>query len=529
MVKVYYNGIDVFSGIAPTPFVGISDEMINYGQRWAAAQNITLQGTITGSCSNPFSGVVDKQKLLLNNFTGDFGQLQIIQDGIQQFSGNYTKINNISFDASPYYLALNFKIDTTVYPQSLFTGTFGVLDPVSEIKFSEQEDGTVNITRSFSAKGFQTSNSPITNAITYVRGLTGSSADIITPAFISGISPTLSNLCPRKISENINRLEGSYSVNIDYVLRKNANTSTLFKYSTDFSYDDEKGIYNASIKGSLDGGICKTISDLRNDFSQFNPYSLILSEFPYGYLNPKPNDISIDENETNNIINFSYNYDSEAQDVKVRHSVDISNDYLSDKAEVNFSATFNARGPQAQRLALANAAVLNFDPLPICQQFYLQNSDYSGTPLNTSAKNKKITRDLNNGTVTLTVSYDNSPINTPPIQSATYTLSITPSINKYSPLQFLNGSNGYFDLNYFNRGKISIQGTALLSVPGDNRDLVRSFAVSNLNSFANSIGVTQNTRIRSQDKIDYNITSDMNGYSYNFSIEDTCETTKFVI
>jgi hypothetical protein len=364
MVEVFYNGINPFSGIAATPFVGVSDQMINYGQRWAVAQNVVLNGLVTGNCNNSFLDLVQKQRQIFSGFANDGAELQIIQNGTAQFSENYAKINNISFDAAQYSRGLNFKIDLTVYPQSLFSGSFGVLDPVSDIKYSEQVDGTVNITRSFSAKGLATSLSAIQNATNYVQSLTGS-ADIITPAFISSIYPSYVNLCPRKITENINRLEGTYSVNIDYILRKNASTSTILKYSTDFAYDDERGTYSASIKGSLDGGMCKTMQDLKSDFRQLNFYAITLSQFPYGYLNPNPGSISIEENENNNSIGFSYSYDSEPQDVKLRHTIDITSDYLSDKSEVNFSATFTARGPQNARLQKAEAAAQNFNPLPI--------------------------------------------------------------------------------------------------------------------------------------------------------------------
>jgi hypothetical protein len=528
MVKVYYNGTDPFNGIAPTPFVGVADQMVNYGQRWGVAQTVTLNGIITGSCDNSFNDLINKQNSILNSFATDFGELQIIENDVTHFSGNYARVNNVSFDASAYFRGLNFKVDFTVYPQSLFSGTFGVLDPTSDIKYSEQQDGTVNITRSFSAKGFQTSTSAIQNAVNYVQSLTGT-ADIITPAFISSIYPSYTNLCPRKITENINRLEGTYAVNIDYILRKNASTSTVLKYTTDFSYDDERGIYNASIKGTLDGGMCKTMQDLQSEYSQLDFYSITLSQFPYGYLNPNPNSISVEENETNNTINFTYSYDSESQDVKVRHNIDISNDYLSDRTEVNFSATFTARGPQKARLAKAEMAAQNFDPLPLCQQYYLQNNTYSVTPLNIYPKNKKITRDLTNGNVTLSASFDNSPMAQVPIKSINYTLSVTPSINKYSPLQFLNGTNGYFDLNYFNRGKISIQGNAILSVSSDQMEFVRSMALGYLNGLADTVKIKNDTRVRSEDKVDRNLRSDMNGYAYTFNLSDTCETPIFTI
>ena len=34
MVKVFYNGNDVFQNIAPTPFFGVEEQLINYRNRW---------------------------------------------------------------------------------------------------------------------------------------------------------------------------------------------------------------------------------------------------------------------------------------------------------------------------------------------------------------------------------------------------------------------------------------------------------------------------------------------------------------
>jgi hypothetical protein len=127
---------------------------------------------------------------------------------------------------------LNFTIDLTSYSENLFTGTYGVLDPVSTIKYTEQQDGTVAITRSFSARGFNTSNgtnNALSNARSYVQSLTGVSS-LILPKFIN-ITPSQSNLCPRKISETVNRFNSEYSIDIDYLLRKGARTSSIISYN----------------------------------------------------------------------------------------------------------------------------------------------------------------------------------------------------------------------------------------------------------------------------------------------------------
>lgn len=531
MVKVYYNGIDAFSGIAATPFIAINDEIINYAQRWGVVQNISLNGMITGECDNSFNDIIDKQTRLFDNFSSDFKEFKIIDNEEIAFSGNYVKIQNIDFDQSAYIRTADFKIDLQVYPESLFSGTFGVLDPVSEIKYAEQQDGTVNITRSFSAKGFNTSsaaNNALHNARAYVQSMTGSAADIVTPKFIS-IYPSLTGLSPRKISENINRMESTYGIDIDYILRKGACTDSLFKYTVDINYDQEKGVYSVSLKGSLNGGEFKTIDQLRSELSTLNAFDLAFYEFNkvtnYGYLNPQPESFSINENAPDAIIDFTYEYTTDPQKVKFDYTVDINNEYITDQVTVNLNGTFVARGPQKLRLQKLEQELAAFNPIPLCQKYYIENIENASLPLNTNAKNYKVNRDLTQSTIAVQASFDNSQMPPSGFKSFTWNISVNPSINRYTPIQFLDGGNGYFDLNYYNRGKITLQGSAIVDNSGDYSSLTREEAGKILEQYAGQF----TRRVKVEDKVERRLKAEENGYIYNFTLSETCETPIFSI
>jgi hypothetical protein len=531
MVKVYYNGIDAFSGISATPFIGISDEIINYAQRWGVAQNISLNGLITGSCNDSFNDIIAKQQQLFDNFGQDFKEVKIIDNNVETFVGKYVKVKDISFDQSAYIRTANFKINLEVYPESLFSGTFGVTDPSSDIKYTEQQDGTVSITRSFSAKGFNTSstqNNALNNAITYVRSLTGSAEDIITPKFIA-LYPNLTNLCPRKISENINRMDGTYGVNIDYILRKGASTTSIFQYDIDTSYDDERGLYTVTLRGSLNGGICKTMQQLRQEFLTFNPFALTFAKFKqitnYPYLNPEPDSFSVNENPTDNIIDFNYSYTSNPQKIKFDYSIDISNEYPTDQVAVNFNGTFTADGPQLQRLPILENELQKINIVPLCQKFYLENVKDASLPMNVNPKSYKVTRDITQSTINIQASFDNGQFPPSDFKSFTWNVSISPSIRRYNPIQFLNGDNGFFDLNYYNRGKITVQGSAIIASNADRTNDVRQQALQILNNYAAGFS----SRVRSEDKVDRKLKAEENGYVYNFTLTDTCETPIFSI
>ena len=525
MVEVHYNGSNPFLGISPTPFVAINDDMVNYGQRWGAVQKITLKGMLTGAC-NPSYGnnqLLDNQQSLFNSFSTDFKKLEIIDSNSTVFSADYAKIDSVDFDASSYVAGVPFRVNITAFPSNMFSGVYGVLDPVSVIRYSQQNNGIVNISRNVSAKGFNTSNTSnnaLDNARNYVQSLTGTA--IIPPHFIS-LTP---NLCPRKVAENINRMEGTYGVDIDYTQRINSSSSALLSYSVDISYEEERGIYNVALKGNLNGGECRQMSDLRNDYTKFRPYDIastnLYKQVGNVVLNPEPDNFSIEEDEAGNTINFSYAYTTDPQQVKFDYSVDIQNEYLSDKANVTLNGSFVARGPQATRMSKAESALANFNPLPICQAAYNNNISNQSVPLNPNYKSYNITRDLTSNIIKVQASFDNS-ITLAGAKIFNYTISITPSLNAFGPIQFLDGSNGFFDLKYFKRGKMGIQGSAVYGDSSDYTGTVRSVADGLLRPYLGAIPVL------TESKVERKIQSEDNGYVYSFNITYTCETAIFQI
>lgn len=539
MVKVYYNDIDVFSGIAPTPFVAVNNEFINYGNRWGNVQQITLNGTITGNrCGSSYSGLLLAQSGLFKNFSTDFQDLRV-EDPAGVSTDAYwpnVKINSIDFDQSVYNAVVNFKINATCYPSEWFSGTFGVTEPTATIKYSEQQDGTINISRSISAKGFNTinvGNSALDNARIYVQSLTGIENVIaLAPKFISGININSNTMYARKISETVNRFESVYSIDIDYVVRKNASTSTILKYSVDADYDEERGFYTASLKGSVDGAGGKTIDALRSEFTgNFKPYDITLTSFRkmsnYNYLNPTPDSISFDENDVNNTIDFSYKYTSDPQDVKFNYSMDLSNDYATDTSTVSFNGTLVARGAANTRMAKVEAALATLNVVPLCQQFYTQNIPTASLPLNPNPKSYNVKRDLVTNTISIQATFDNTQMPSDyRFKTFNYSVSVTPSMMQYHPIQYLGGNNAVFNLNYYNRAKISIQGSATTTSALDLSDAVKSMGDSVLGSLAYAYGAYPN-QLLIESKVERSVYSDENGYTYSFTISKSFESPIF--
>lgn len=549
MVKVLYNGNDVFSSNgAPTPFISMSDKMVNYGDRWGTAKTISLNGIVTGSACNSsgalFTDLLNKQNKILSGFSNDFGSLVIYDDVTNKnnFSGNYVRVQSIDFESSEYFNRVPFKIELTYYPPELFTGVYGVISPVSVIKYTEQPDRTVNITRTFSAKGFNTSsytNNALDNAIRYVNSLTGNS-NFISPVFGgNNLTQVISTIQPRKKNETINRLDGTYSLTLDYSVREGARTSSLLNYTTDISYDEQNGIYNVALKGDLSAGTDKTIEQLGAELKRLDSYSLANYIFVKTInpqngitLNPVVESININEVEEKNSIEFSYSYSTYPKPVKFNYNISLNEDYLSDKVSVNFDATVTSRAPQSLRNSQLEDYITGINTFAYCSSGYKNILKNPSIPLNPIPKKYEIKRNLtnNNNSYSISATYDNSPIVPKTdinFKSFSWNISVSPSLSAFFPIQFLNGDNALFDMKYYKRGKVGINGSAIVSGSADCSEYVRRSAINFLQQHENLLKCSAITRV--QDSVDRVKLSDENGYTYVFNISDTCETPIFKI
>ena len=146
--------------------------------------------------------------------------------------------------------------------------------------------------------------------------------------------------------------------------------------------------------------------------------------------------------------------------------------------------------------------------------------------MNTIPKKYQIKRNLtnNNNSYNISASFDNSPI--PPIvalKAFTWSIDVTPSLFAYYPIQFLNGDNGLFNMNYYKRGKISMKGSALAADNSDYSQQILSQALNIFNNYAASFS----NRVRVESKVTRDQFADESGYKYSFVLTDTCETPIF--
>ncbi len=456
-VIIKYNNKRVpASGCGPTPYLSLTDEVITHGNRWGISQRIVLNGLITG---NSFNDLYTAQTGLVDIFSSSYKILKVLEgsddtivtDEVAAFSG--CSVQNISFDNAPYNKVVSYSVELLSYPSGLtgfFSGNYGILEPKDEINISPGNDGVGTVTHSVSAKGFviNTIDDAIDNVKTYVDSRTGVSRILSLPLATSidsagSFAPVLVS-----ISENLDRLNLTYSIEETYKFKTTTgdsesaqkysfNNYNLVSYSTSLTSGAGDDFVTASIQGEIKAGVTGAtgdalISSLINELSGLNPYAIISGK--YGSPNnfkfcTDPIEVSINEDRKARKINFNISYDNLEfynsdndqivfdgcyLDATISHNIDDLSfiDTLEIKGEVKSrGSVFNKYEKSLNYITqLFTAGVSASAP----RLYTLVNSYYSayygGSPkftLNSEPVSVQVDANPLLGTVSLSVSYDN--------------------------------------------------------------------------------------------------------------------------
>jgi len=530
--SVSYGGFN-FSSVCGeiTPFVGVSDEQVIVGGKWKILKTVTVQGRIVPSSSDycPESqGITQKVKSLLDGLKNDFVSLNA--GGINL---PIARCQSADITQSNFFGTADFTVNFTGYPNELSFTTYSVLDPVDSKQISENKDGTIVLTRRISARGISTSQSPnaVSNARSFISSLNPDAAPQIFFQ-IGQLKNPEASIAPRKKVETINRMDGSVSLDIEYIYRSSSKSSSTLFYTIDINYDDKTGLYSASINGNLVGTLTSTKDSLKSDFNQLNTFNLVQTKFSkltgFSYLNKIPENYNIIENSENNSMNFSYTYTSDPYDIKRTISYAIIYNYEKDITSINLNGNITARGSQSKLKEKLEKEFSSIDFYKLASDRVSKSGKPLLQPLSKEPTDYNITRSKFDGETTTSIqfniTYTNEYLDDPAKNffQINYTLSCTPSIDIYNPVQFLRGDNGIFDMQFYKRGVISIQGNAIGKNATLNAEL-KKFIEAKLDTFANDLGVSKKTRIVTESRITSNVYSD-NGYIYDFVLSENCET-----
>ena len=527
-VEIKYNGSSISAGYGssatesqPVPFFSESKEMIEIGSsRWGQRCNLTLDGQLTGrgnkliniygkdpgpnpqaaaSFSDTLTGHLEN---LVSRFDSNFKDLSIVEDGVEILNYANCRVDSINFNESTMGSIVDYSISLSSYKN--FSGTFGVLDPVENISYSQQENGLITATFEVSAKGFKTdAKEAFYNAKDFVtnRLILSQTADandwlIPPPKFMGwdgGGNPVLLSR-----TESIDRINATYGVTENYLIDpSNAGAASAITESYSVSWETglEVDEVNVSVEGTFKGGKEVLFSDLRLQADNTaigggTLYANAVAESKVTDLIEQPisktvnedtynNTVSINATFTNNqlLTNTSLNGISKYGAVWYDPTIDFDYDNIKEKISVSIS------GPIITNVSLRKEkweAIYDYltgtiyghaDGAPgflknIADEVYtpLFGTNY---PLHPEPLSITVAMNENAGTINLSATFDNRDFFSSPVSDMEYTVSVKPSLPIYAPASSYN-DNGYYiiyDINSKNREKISFQTSVKYATP----------------------------------------------------------------
>jgi hypothetical protein len=535
---VTYGNFD-FSSISEgiDPFVGVSDEQVIVGGKFKTLKRITIQGKIlpTNFCSNS-QNVSSKINILFEALKNDF---QSITAG--DISGQFARCESVDVNQSSFFGEADYTANFICYPDDLSNINYRIINPVDNRQITENADGTIVITRQISAQGL--GPDAINNARNFINNGITPQKNIVPPILfvIGNLTDPGSNLKPRRMTETVNRMEGTVSLDVEFIYRSNApNNNIILSNSIDINYDEKSGLYTVNIQGNL---ITSDISDINNNSDQIqtqlksslqsiNLFNLAFTRFKeftgLNYLNPEPENFSITEDRINNSLNFNYTFTNDPYDVKSDISYQMNYDRIKDITTIIINGTLTARGPQKDKKTKLESAYESLNLFNLASNFFNRNAESRTLNLNSNPINSNVTYNQYEDTVislSFSTEYSNQFEEVPGLKRFEYTLSATPSIDVYYPIQFLDGNNGVFNLNFFKRGSVAIDGSAL----GESSSLggsIRNRAIDKLKDLKSNVGSVSISVVTTEDNVATPIYSD-DGFNYDFNISENCETRKY--
>lgn len=468
--ELFYDGYEILDN-QPTPFVGRTDTVIRYGERWADQVSFNLNGQITG-CT--YAQLLTGQNALISIFSRDFQQFKVTDGGTGIYTGNYCLVRPIRFEQSNYAYILNYSVQIDCYQFDLFSGVYGVLDPVDEWSFEESNNYVVNVNHTISARGFNTNISGangLQNARAFVNSRTGISG-IVVPVFITGKGSGIT-YCLKESHEKIDRFNGVYSITERYVGDAYYGTDGLLRYTTNFDCNTIEGLAKVSVQGGIDGcNHTTSMESIRNRFSGINMYGIAANAYALaggsGSLNTGYISQGITEDPIARKMTFNLLYDNDPNPLTfIDYAVNVS---LSENeiTTVSFQGNIKGRGDIAGRWQRVQAFYSGFNPFPYAQIAYAEFAPASPYPLNTTSTSESTTFDQFNAEISLNETWDNKDIPPGPFKTFSYTLHFTPSLQKVAstPLAGLCDPQFYIvDLGYKTRGEFSIDGRGTVCPP----------------------------------------------------------------
>jgi hypothetical protein len=374
-LTVSYNGFT----FEFTPYVTRTVDYAYIGSKSYRTSKINIEGAITGEA---FDAIDTQRNNIINAFDEDFKQL---------VAGNYTfdnvLVKNLSFPEDDVGL-VRFSIDLESYDH--FFRNSNIVDPANNFTYTENQDGTVFLTHTVSARAINTGDTnglvAVAQAKTFCDSLVGIASR---PSTTTGISAGINfGGTPFSTRETSNRSDGFYLIEETYKQGVNSQSGYVEAYSIDLTEGIENDYSIADLSYSIKGPPTTSLNTLRglipsNDefqnkiftatnssFDGREPISYSITEHAgeslielkasfagpveayqrlfYGGFGTGPSDIY-------SKYNTSYYHSSTSGYATLNQDVDLSTDYVTEKTTVSVNARMVSKGDLATRNARVEA------------------------------------------------------------------------------------------------------------------------------------------------------------------------------
>jgi hypothetical protein len=517
-IKILYNNVDLFSGIAPTPFISVDQEYINFKTGWNQITKMSMNGQLTGRYLGKLSyyEITSGFNRLLDRLSNNYGTLVINENSENLFSGDNVIINSITTDQNSWYGFLPFTLNFEIYEKDLFNVFYGIVEPEENINFAEENGLIVNLTHTISAKGFKTGlNNAIENAKNWVKTRTGNYNKIIPTIVKTGNG---SNFLLTSVKETVDRFNAYYQWQGNYVKSTSLEnpTNALLNYNLDLSSGIEDGIISVKIDGSLTNNQItgSTSNNLRSGYFNYNFYNIAneasLRTFNQ-ILNINPINQNISEQQDSNILNFSLLYNNDlSSNIINDYTITIDTDSIKNITTVNLTANISAKyGDMEARWNLVKDYYSkNFNGFSLANTEYVK--EVNNRTLYPNALTESITFNEYAAEINYNASWsDKKNAYSDNVIQLTSSVKYTPSINMYVPNTSITKVREH-NVQNINCSKRSILDINISATAKPNKNI--SFAVSEVNS--------ELTRIKNI----YNISSDYVLQNRNINTNSTTKT-----
>ena len=385
------------------------------------------------------------------------------------FSKSGIKVDSINFSESQYRKILDYDIQLSYFPDDYFTTYYGVTNPVDSWDFNESEDGLLNITHTISCKGFNTlsgASNAFQNARSFVNSKTGYQ-NMVNPHFICKNTYPDFYPCLDTFSEQINRIDGTYSITENYISDLEGTGFGVLRYTVDIS-SGISDFSTASVQGNIDGCKNQDLSPARARFKNTRFFDLVADVYgdAFGFVDLNSEAISsgITEDSINKKINFNINWDN---DDSPNILTDIQTNITSGDSHINvgINGRFRSRGDIRSRYSNMLAQYSETNIFGLANDAYVNylggNVSY---PLNPRADSSGVTRDPFTPSVSFQANFTNKEIPPNGFESFTRDITIKPSLRSVKPVALFdqNGTYNIIDLLFDRRSRVSINlnGTA---------------------------------------------------------------------